>query len=150
MYSYTVCSPYYIGSKQCTPTKGLLHYIGDKQCRGTLIGPYSASHAAACKPPAYLSWIHPWTILSSIGYSFSLIYSILLIVVVFLEGGSIPHFLKFFLRILLISERANLWVPFEGRNNSRAGTIKHFHAHMHTVLAGRTNVKSTCDCYKST
>ena len=33
----------HIGSKQCTPTKGLLHvyYIGDKQCRGTLIGPYS-------------------------------------------------------------------------------------------------------------
>ena len=41
VYPYTVCSLYYIGSKQCTPTKGLLYYIGDKQCRGTLIGPYS-------------------------------------------------------------------------------------------------------------
>ena len=40
-----------------------------------------------------------------------------LIIVVFLEGENMPHFLEFFLRVLLISEWANLRVQFEGGYN---------------------------------
>ena len=36
---------------------------------------------------------------------------------------NIPYFLEFFLRVLLISECANMWVQFEGRNNTRSGAI---------------------------
>jgi len=36
---------------------------------------------------------------------------------------SIPYFLDFFLRVLLISVRARTRVQFKGRNKTRAGSI---------------------------